>query len=194
MLEYLRKEVFKLRGQNAQLRADFDLLKENNQKLMEANASAGSAFSALNQHAKQLGATNAKLLSELDKYKKAAHRLNHAQLEAKEALQIKSASYDAEVQAHLQHQNNTNDIVGMVQERCKDVRLVQDVLALHGSCALVNVGVTKSESSLGAPSPQRPSKLPPTPDSMAGSTTSNNSKGSSRMFGLKSKSKAGKKK
>ena len=192
MLEYLRKEVFKLRGQNAQLRSDFDILKQNNQKLMEANASAGSAFSALNQHAKQLGATNAKLLSELDKYKKAAHRLNHAQLEAKEAFQIKSASYDAEVQAHLQHQNNTNDIVGMVQERCKDVRLVQDVLALHGSFeVLADVGVAKSESSHGAPSPQRPSKLPPTPDSTASSSSS---KGSSRMFGLKSKSKAGKKK
>ena len=38
MLEYLRKEVFKLRTQNQQLKRDFDLMKENNQRLMDANA------------------------------------------------------------------------------------------------------------------------------------------------------------
>ncbi len=51
MLEYLRKEVFKLRGYNLQLKTDFDLLKDNNQRLMDTNASAGASFAALNQHA-----------------------------------------------------------------------------------------------------------------------------------------------
>jgi len=190
MLEYLRKEVFKLRGQNSQLREDFDLLKKNNQKLMDANASAASAFSALNQHTKQLGNTNAKLMSELDKYKRAAHRLNRAQLEAKEALRIKSESYDAEVQAHLQSQETMDGIISTVQGRCKDVRLVQDVLVLHGNREAA-ADVSSAVSETHSVASQQPNNQPPTP----GSTTSSGSKGVS-FFGKKSKSKSkiGKKK
>lgn len=54
MLEYLHKEVFLLRSQNTQLRTYFDWLKENNQRLMDANASASPSFAALNQRTKQL--------------------------------------------------------------------------------------------------------------------------------------------
>merc|ERR1712232_1315675 len=65
MLEYLRKEVYKLRLTNSKLRTDFDLLKENNQRLMNTNASAGSSFMALNQHAKQIQKQNMKLQQRL---------------------------------------------------------------------------------------------------------------------------------
>ena len=44
ILEYLRKEVFKLRSQNLQIRTDFELVKGKNQRLMDANASAGASF------------------------------------------------------------------------------------------------------------------------------------------------------
>ena len=134
MLEFMRREVFKLRGQNAQLRSDFDLLKENNQRLMDANASAGASFAALNQHAKQLSKTNNKLMTELEKYKKATHKLNLLQVEAKEELKMKNASYVAEVQSRLQYQHTLNGVIGMVQERCRDVRLVEDILAMYDDC------------------------------------------------------------
>jgi myosin-5 len=86
MLEYLRKEVFKLRSQNTQLRTDFDLLKENNQRLMDANASAGASFAALNQHAKQLNKTNAKLMAEVTNYKQQVQKMNIINVEIKEEL------------------------------------------------------------------------------------------------------------
>ena len=172
MLEYLRKEVFKLRGQNAQLRADFDLLKENNQRLMDANASAGASFAALNQHAKQLNKTNTKLMTELDKYKKVAHKLNLAQVEAKEELQMKNASYVAEVQSRLQYQKTMNGIINMVQERCRDVRLVEDILALYDDCEAAAAGVDGEMVGHHA-SPAR--HTPATPDS-----TTN--KGTAGMF------------
>uniref|UniRef100_A0A7S4I1U7 Myosin motor domain-containing protein n=2 Tax=Odontella aurita TaxID=265563 RepID=A0A7S4I1U7_9STRA len=134
MLEYLRKEVFKLRSQNAQLRTDFDLLKENNQRLMDANASAGASFAALNQHAKQLNKTNAKVVAEVERQKGQCHRLNLAQVELKEELRMKQATYIAEVQSRLNYQKTMTRIVEEVQERCRDVRLVEDVLMMSDEC------------------------------------------------------------
>lgn len=134
MLEYLRKEVFKLRTQNAHLRNDFDLLKENNQRLMDANASAGASFAALNQHAKQLNKTNAKLMAEVANYKQLIQKMNIAHVEAKEELKMKQATYVAEVHSRLQYQKSMAKIVDMVQERCRDSRLVEDVLAMSDEC------------------------------------------------------------
>ena len=134
MLEYLRKEVFKLRSQNAQLRTDFDLLKENNQRLMDANASAGASFAALNQHAKQLNKTNAKLMAEVSNYKQQLQKMNIINVETKEELKMKQATYVAEVHSRLQYQKTMARIVDMVQERCRDSRLVEDVLSLSDEC------------------------------------------------------------
>ena len=89
MLEHLRQEVFKLRSQNQQLRSDFVLLKENNQRLMDANASAGASFAALNQHAKQMSKNNAQMLDEVQSYKAQVQKLNILQVELKEELRLK---------------------------------------------------------------------------------------------------------
>jgi myosin-5 len=134
MLEYLRKEVFKLRSHNAHLRNDFDLLKENNQRLMDANASAGASFAALNQHAKQLNKTNAKLLAEVANCKQLIQKMNVAHVEAREELKMKQATYVAEVHSRLQYQKSLAQIVDMVHERCRDSRLVEDVLAVSDEC------------------------------------------------------------
>ena len=134
MLEYLRKEVFKLRSQNSQLRTDFELLKENNQRLMDANASAGASFAALNQHAKQMSKTNAKLKVDGSKYKKQAHQLSMAQVELKEELKMKQGTYIAEVHSRLQYQKTMMAIVDLVQENCRDHRLVEQVLKMHDEC------------------------------------------------------------
>jgi myosin-5 len=129
-----RKEVFKLRSQNAQLRTDFDLLKENNQRLMDANASAGASFAALNQHAKHLNKTNAKLTAEVTHYKQQIQKTNLAQAEVKEELKMKQATYIAEVHARLQYQKTLTKIVDIIQDRCRDTRLVEDVLQLSDEC------------------------------------------------------------
>lgn len=134
MLEYLRKEVFKLRSQNSQLRTDFELLKENNQRLMDANASAGASFSALNQHAKQMSKTNSKLKGDLSKYKKQVHSLTMAQVELKEELKMKQGTYIAEVHSRLQYQKTMMNIVDTIQERCRDHKLVEKVLAMSDEC------------------------------------------------------------
>jgi myosin-5 len=130
MLESLRKEVFKLRSQNQQLRTDFDLLKDNNQRLMDANASAGASFAALNQHAKQLSKQNVQLVNEVQNYKGQVHNLNLLQVELKEELKLKNATYVAEVQSRLNHQKALQKITDLIQENCRDHRLVERVLTV----------------------------------------------------------------
>jgi myosin-5 len=134
MLEYLRKEVFKLRSQNSQLRTDFELLKENNQRLMDANASAGASFAALNQHAKQLSKTNAKLKSDVGRYRQQSHNLQMSQVELKEELKMKQGTYIAEVHSRLQYQKTMSSIVDAIQERCPDHQLVEDILTMSDEC------------------------------------------------------------
>jgi len=130
MLEHLRKEVFRLRGQNQQLKTDFDLLKDNNQRLMDANASAGASFAALNQHAKQLSKQNTKLVTDVQNFKIQVHKLNISQVESREELRLKSATYVAEVQSRLQYQKALQQITDIVQEQCREHRLVERILTI----------------------------------------------------------------
>lgn len=134
MLEYLRKEVFKLRNQNTQMRTDFDLLKDNNQRLMDANASAGASFAALNQHAKQLTKTNAKLTSDIQQYRHNIQKLNVTQVELKEELKMKQATYIAEVHSRIQYQKALTKVVELAQDRCRDTRLVEEILLVADEC------------------------------------------------------------
>ena len=151
MLEYLRKEVFKLRSQNSQIRADFDLLKENNQRLMDANASAGASFAALNQHAKQLTRTNERLLADLNSYKSSVQKLNITQVELKEELKMKQATYIAEVHSRLQYQKALAKITDMVQDRCRDSRLVEDILQVAEACETDDQGESTGASPFSTP-------------------------------------------
>jgi myosin heavy subunit len=127
IIEYLRKENMKLRNQNDSMRKDFKSLKENNQRLMEANASAGQSFTALNDHAKQLNVTNAKLMKNVEGYK--------AQLEKfKDDLKTRQAYYLAEAEARLAYQRTMAQIVGAIQDKCRDAQLVEDVVIMALEC------------------------------------------------------------
>lgn len=127
IIEYLRKENMKLRNQNDTMRKDFRSLKENNQRLMEANASAGESFSALNEHAKQLNATNAKLIKNVEAYKKQLEKL-------KDDLKTRQAYYLAEAEARLAYQKTMAQIVGTIQDKCRDAQLVEDVVIMALEC------------------------------------------------------------
>jgi len=136
MLDYLRKEVFKLRTQNAQLRKDFDLVRDNNQRLMESNASAGASFAALNQHAKQLNKTNARLMNDLMNQKQLVSKLHLAQMELKEELKMKQSTYVAEVQSRLMYQKTMERMMNLIRSRCagRDDSLIEDITTMAASC------------------------------------------------------------
>lgn len=127
IIEYLRKELAKLKGQNESMRKDFKGLKENNQKLMGANASASASFTALNDHAKQLNVTNADLIRNVEEYKQQLEKL-------KEDLKTRQSYYLSEAEARLAYQKTLAQIVGTIQEKCKDAKLVEDVVLMALEC------------------------------------------------------------
>jgi myosin-5 len=150
IIEYLRKENSKLRTQNESMRKDFKSLKENNQRLMEANASAGQSFTALNDHAKQLNVTNAKLMKNVEAYKMQLEKF-------KDDLKTRQAYYLAEAEARLAYQKTMAQIVGAVQDKCRDAQLVEDVVIMALECE----AEAKSErAALEAASSQSKAKAP----------------------------------
>jgi len=127
IIEYLRKELSKLKGQNESMKGDFKSLKNNNQKLMGANASASASFTALNDHAKQLNVTNADLIRNVEEYKQQLEKL-------KEDLKTRQSYYLSEAEARLAYQKTLAQIVGTIQEKCKDAKLVEDVVLMALEC------------------------------------------------------------
>ena len=134
MLEYLRKEVLKLRGRNKQLRTDFDTLKQTNQRLVDANAEAGASFSALNEHAQELSRRNDELSSELKKSNKQNQKLQVTEVELREELKMKQATYSAEVRSRLQYQKALASAVDLTQAKSRDSRLIEQILKLADDC------------------------------------------------------------
>lgn len=127
IIEYLRKENMKLRQQCDSMKRDYKSLKENNSRLMEANASASSSFNQLNEHAKGLNATNARLIKNVDTYKKQLVKM-------KEDLKNRQAFYLAEAHARVAYQKTLARIVAQVQDKSRDAQLVEDVVIWALEC------------------------------------------------------------
>jgi myosin-5 len=127
IIEYLRKENMKLRQQCETMKREFKFLKENNARLMEANASASSSFNQLNEHAKRLNATNARLIKNVDTYKQQLIKM-------KEDLKNRQAFYLAEAHARVAYQKTLARIVAQVQEKSRDAQLVEDVVIWALEC------------------------------------------------------------
>merc|ERR1712176_365093 len=127
IIEYLRKENMKLRQQCESMKRDYKSLKENNSRLMEANASASSSFNQLNDHAKGLNATNARLIKNVDTYKKQLVKM-------KEDLKSRQAFYLAEAHARVAYQKTLARIVAQVQDQSKNAQLIEDVVIWALEC------------------------------------------------------------
>mmetsp|Transcript_24827 Transcript_24827/g.58248 ORF Transcript_24827/g.58248 Transcript_24827/m.58248 type:complete len:1161 (-) Transcript_24827:156-3638(-) len=127
IIEYLRKENMKLRQQCESMKRDYKSLKENNSRLMEANASASSSFNQLNDHAKGLNATNARLIKNVDTYKKQLVKM-------KEDLKSRQAFYLAEAHARVAYQKTLARIVAQVQDQSKNPQLIEDVVIWALEC------------------------------------------------------------
>lgn len=165
IIEYLRKENMKLRQQCETMKRDYKSLKENNARLMEANASASSSFNQLNDHAKGLNATNGRLIKNVDTFKKQLVKM-------KEDLKNRQAFYLAEAHARVAYQKTLARIVAQVQDKSRDAQLVEDVVIWALECeaeakaeraALENAGQKAPPG--GAPAPRRRTQRPIDSDS-----------------------------
>ena len=134
MLEYLRKEVFKMRSSCSELRTENERLKDNNRRLMDANAAAGASFAALNQHAKQLSRNNVKYQNDLQRSKNNANGLKTKISELKEELKMQKATYIAEVHSRMQYSKILEVLGRTVAEKSDDEDLVDEVKAIVKDC------------------------------------------------------------
>mmetsp|Transcript_12318 Transcript_12318/g.29308 ORF Transcript_12318/g.29308 Transcript_12318/m.29308 type:complete len:1160 (+) Transcript_12318:158-3637(+) len=160
IIEYLRKENMKLRQQCESMKRDYKSLKENNSRLMEANASASNSFNQLNEHAKGLNATNARLIKNVDTYKKQLVKM-------KEDLKNRQAFYLAEAHARVAYQKTLARIVAQVQDKSRDAQLVEDVVIWALECeaeakseraALENAGQAAPPGAIAATLPSNAPK------------------------------------
>jgi myosin heavy subunit len=167
IIEYLRKENMKLRQQCEIMKRDYKSLKENNSRLMEANASASNSFNQLNDHAKGLNATNARLIKNVDTYKKQLVKM-------KEDLKNRQAFYLAEAHARVAYQKTLARIVAQVQDKSRDAQLVEDVVIWALECeaeakseraALENAGQQAPPGVIGAAAPAKKTNRPTDSDS-----------------------------
>ena len=167
IIEYLRKENMKLRTQCDTMKKDYKSLKENNARLMEANASASSSFNQLNEHAKGLNATNARLIKNVDTYKKQLVKM-------KEDLKNRQAFYLAEAHARVAYQKSLARIVAQVQDKSRDAQLVEDVVIWALECeaeakseraALENAGQAAPPGAVAAAAPKKSAHRPSDSDS-----------------------------
>ena len=155
IIEYLRKENMKLRQQCESMKRDYKSLKENNARLMEANASASASFNQLNDHAKQLNATNARLIKNVDTYKKQLVKM-------KEDLKNRQAFYLAEAHARVAYQKTLARIVAQVQDKSRDAQLVEDVVIWALECEAEAKSERAALENAGQKAPPgQPSVAPP---------------------------------
>jgi myosin heavy subunit len=165
MIDYLRKENARLREANKKANEDFASVKANNKKLNDANAQAAGSFSAMDQNARQLNEANAKILSNLAVYKKQVGTL-------KDELKSRQSFYLAEAEARLVFQKAMSKMVEMIQDRCNDDQLVEDVimeaLAAQAEAKAHRAGLdyddAESKPSTGTSSTSKtPTRSAPTP-------------------------------
>ena len=139
IIEFLRNENLKLKKKMEHQKKDFATMKDNNQRLMEANSSAGVSFNSLNQHAKQLNATNQKLVASVAKYRNKITQL-HADMKHRQTYyrQIKDA-YQVEAEVRTFYEKTMLEIVNVVTKKeCKqacDPALHKMVMSKALACA-----------------------------------------------------------
>jgi len=121
IIAYLRKENKKLREKNEKIYSAIYALKEQNARLEEANESTGESFSTLNDHAKQIDETHEKLQVIVPRYKESVEKL-------RDAVEVRRQFCLAEHKIKLMYVKCVGTLVEMVEDGCKDIKLVDEVV------------------------------------------------------------------
>jgi myosin-5 len=131
IVAYLRKENKKVRDQTEKMKEDLQEMKEQNNRLVEANASAGASLDSMEKQKKNIAAHNVKLDENYKKYK-----TQNSQL--KRDMENRNAYFNAEVTIRGEYEKAMEQIVDLLEERCKDNKLVDAVNAAHLECEIMS--------------------------------------------------------
>jgi myosin heavy subunit len=127
IVSYLRKENKKVRDQADKMKEDLEDLKEQNHRLIEANASAGASLDSLEKQKKNLASHNTKLEDNLKKWTDQNRQL-------KADLENRTAYYNAETKIRAEYERAMEKIVELLEQRCTDSKLIEDVTAAQLQC------------------------------------------------------------
>ena len=127
IVSYLRKENKKVRDLTEKMKEDLEDLKEQNHRLIEANASAGASLDSLEKQKKNLATHNVKLEDNLKKWTDQNRQL-------KADLENRSAYYQAETKIRAEYETAMEKIVELLEQRCDDSKLIEDVTAAQLQC------------------------------------------------------------
>lgn len=121
IIHYLRKENKKLRSKNQKIFAASHALKNNNDRLENANQTTARGFGTLNDHAKQIKETHDKLNNVVPKYKESVDKL-------REAVEERRQYCLSEHTIKLLYIKLIGRVVEIVEDSCKDAKLVDEIV------------------------------------------------------------------
>merc|ERR1712238_348844 len=104
LVKYLKKENTRMRNETWEMEEDLTKMKETNNRLIEANASAGASLDTLNKQAKILKDHNKKLEKSIDEFKAANKKLDHD-------LEGRKAYFKAETKIRTDYETVMEQIV-----------------------------------------------------------------------------------
>ena len=130
IISYLRKENKKVRDTTEKMKDDLQELKEQNNRLIEANASAGASLDSLEKQKKNIATHNAKLDDNLKKWKS-----QNSQLKAD--LENRTAYFKAETKIRQEYEKAMEKIIEIMEAKCDDAKLIEDVSDAQMQCEAI---------------------------------------------------------
>jgi len=127
LVKYLKKENTRMRNETRQMEEDLTKMKETNNRLIEANASAGASLDTLNKQAKILKDHNKKLDNSIDEFKAANKKLDHD-------LEGRKAYFKAETKIRGDYETVMEKIVKSMEDKCDDSELVEKIMTAQLTC------------------------------------------------------------
>merc|ERR1712087_124443 len=132
VVAYLKKDNEKTRNRTRDMEADIEELKETNQRLVEASASAGASLDSLNKQKARIEDHNAKLEDNLGKY-------NDQNKQLKRDLANRQAYFEAEKKIKDDYEKAMEKVVEMMEDKCDDSALVEKIMTAQLTCTTNNL-------------------------------------------------------
>ena len=105
----------------------FDVVKENNEKLIRASENAGDEFDLLNGKSRRVNDKNEDYMSRLEVAKKDNKNL-------KQDCMRKQEEYMTQAETRLEYQKTMARILNMIQDTSKDPGIVEDTVVIALEC------------------------------------------------------------
>jgi myosin V len=133
-IENLKKESKKVRKEHAKIKVKYDVVMENNDKLLRMNEESGNNFESKEDNMRKVDTKNMTLSEELQDAKDNNQKL-------KDECMSKQDAYMNQAETRLEYQKTMARILTMIQDACKEPKLVEDTVTLALDCEAEAKGV-----------------------------------------------------